>query len=149
MLEAHGKGWASMVDSFAIVRLEAGEELVFGIAVETSTKSFSIQGVNVGGTTTETRRGITTRRVIVESSSGDVKQLANGDVRTVQIAREKQMGVEVLRIVSVTDASGRSLGIGLGGIDPGHEARLKELFPAATLVAKKKGFFSFLRRASP
>ena len=82
--------------------------------------------------------------MIVEVSSGEVTTIANGEVRTITLARDKQMGVEVLRIVSVTDGAGRALALGLGGIDPGHEERVRALFPAASVVAKKKGLFSFL-----
>ena len=127
-----------------IARLEAGEQVVFGIALETSSSSFSIQGIQVGGATRETRKAITDRRVIVEVSTGEVTTVATREVRTIAIGRHKQMGVEVLRIESVTDGAGRTIALGLGGIDPGHEDRVKALFPAASVVAKKKGLFSFL-----
>ena len=133
-----------MAETFAIVQLEPGEQLVFGVALETSSTSFSVQGVNVGGSTKETRKGITDRRVIIEASTGQITSIPNGDVKTVTIMREKEMGVDVLRIVSVVDAAGRTHALSLGAIDPGHEGRIKQMFPAATLATKKKGFFSFL-----
>jgi hypothetical protein len=133
-----------MAESFAIVQLEPGENIVFGISLETSSSSFQVQGVSLGGSSKETRKAVTDRRVIVEASTGDVTLSPNGDVKTVTLAREKQMGVEVLRIVSVADGAGKTHALGLGGIDPGHEARIKELFPAATLATKKKGLLSFL-----
>ncbi len=133
-----------MTESFMIARLEPGEQVVFGIALETSSSSFALNGVQLGGSTKETRKAITDRRVIVEVSTGEVTTIANREVRTVTVARDKQMGVEVLRIVSVTDGAGRALTLGLGGIDPSHEERVRALFPAASLVAKKKGLFSFL-----
>jgi hypothetical protein len=133
-----------MGESFAIVQLEPGEQIVFGISLETSSSSFQLQGINVGGSSKETRKAITDRRVIIEVSTGDVTSIPNGDVKTVTLAREKQMGVDVLRLVSVADTGGKTHALGLGGIDPGHEARIQQLFPAATLATKKKGFFSFL-----
>lgn len=133
-----------MVESFSIVQLEPGEQVVFGISLETSSSSFSVQGISVGGSSKEVRKAITDRRVIVEVSTGDVTAVPNGEVKTVTIQREKQMGVEVLRIVSVANAAGQKIGLDLGGIDPGHEARIQQLFPAATLAMKKKGLLSFL-----
>ncbi|HEY1811879.1 MAG TPA: hypothetical protein VGG74_05950 [Kofleriaceae bacterium] len=133
-----------MAESFSIVQLEPGEQVVFGISLETSSSSFSVQGISVGGSSKEVRKAITDRRVIVEVSTGDVTAVPNGEVKTVTIQREKQMGVEVLRIVSVANAAGQKIGLDLGGIDPGHEARIQQLFPAATLAMKKKGLLSFL-----
>jgi hypothetical protein len=133
-----------MTESFMIARLEPGEQVVFGIALETSSSSLSLDGFEVGGSTKETRKAITDRRVIVEVSTGEVTTLENAEVRTLTLAREKQMGLELLRIVSVTDGAGRSIALGLSGIDPSQEDRVKAVFPAASLVAKKKGLFSFL-----
>ena len=133
-----------MAESFSMVQLESGEQIVFGVSLETSTSSFSVQGISVGGSSKEVRKAITDRRVIVEVSTGDVTVVPNGDVKVVTIMREKQMGVEVLRIVSVGNAAGHKLGLDLGGIDPGQEPRIQQLFPAATLAFKKKGLLSFL-----
>ncbi|HEY3802524.1 MAG TPA: hypothetical protein VGL61_07940 [Kofleriaceae bacterium] len=133
-----------MSESFSIVQLEPDEHVVFGISLETSSSSFSVQGISVGGSSKEVRKAITDQRVIVEVSTGDVTAVPNGEVKTVTIQREKQMGVDVLRIVSVANAAGQKIGLDLGGIDPGHEARIQQLFPAATLAMKKRGLLSFL-----
>jgi hypothetical protein len=133
-----------MTESFMIAQLEAGEHVVFGIALETSSSSFSLNGFQVAGSTKETRKGITDRRVIVEVSTGEITTVANAEVRTVSLGREKQLGVEMLRIESVTDGAGRTVALGIGGLDPTQEAQVKALFPSASLVAKKKGLLSFL-----
>jgi hypothetical protein len=133
-----------MSEGFAIVQLQPGESLVFGPTLETSSSSFSIQGVNVGGSSKETRTGVTTRRVIREVSTGEIQELANGEIKKVTLAREKELGVDVMRLVSVTGADGRTIAVGVGGLDPSEEKRLRAIFPAAELVAKKKGWLSFL-----
>jgi hypothetical protein len=133
-----------MSEGFAIVQLQPGEALVFGPTLETSSSSFSIQGVNVGGSSKETRAGVTTRRVIREVSTGEIHELANDDIKKVTVAHEKELGVEVLRLVSVTAGDGRTIALGVGGLDPNDEKRLRALFPAAELVAKKKSWLSFL-----
>ena len=74
-----------MAESFAIVQLEPGENIVFGISLETSSSSFQVQGVSLGGSSKETRKAITDRRVIVEVSTGDVTLIPNGDVKTVTL----------------------------------------------------------------
>jgi hypothetical protein len=132
-----------MTESFMIAQLEAGEQVVFGIALQTSSSSFSLNGFQVAGSTKETRTAITDRRVIVEVSTGEITTVANAEVRTVNLGREKQLGVELLRIESVSDGAGRTLALGIGGLDPTQEEQVKALFPAASLVAKKKGLLSF------
>src|SRR5579862_577478 len=133
-----------MAESFMIAQLDAGEQVVFGIALATSSSSFSLNGFQVAGSTKETRSAITDRRVIVEVSTGEITTVANGEVRTIYLKREKELGVEVLRIESITDGAGRTIALGIGGLDPTQEEQVKALFPAASLVAKKKGLFSFL-----
>ena len=133
-----------MAEEFTYVKLEEGEQVVFGIALQTSSSSFSLNGFQVAGSTKETRTAITDRRVIAEVSTGEITTVANAEVRTVNLGREKQLGVELLRIESVTDGAGRTIALGIGGLDPAQEEQVKALFLSASLVSKKKGLLSFL-----
>lgn len=133
-----------MSDFFA--QLEDGEEMVFGVVTSTHTTSVSVGGAQVSSRASERRLGITNRRVIIESGDDPAAThiIPNADVRRVFIQREKFMGELSITITELETASGQTIQLDMGGLEPQEKPLIQQTFPNAEIKEKRKGLLGFL-----
>lgn len=146
--------------------LEAGEEILFGVATSSSRSSSSSQenGRLAESLAHESERksGVTNRRVVIETL-GDHSAtiiIPNTSVQAAWIEKSDFMGSAKLHLAAVESTSGQRAELGIGFLDAEEEARIRAAFPNAQIhigaaskghansegqeKPKKKGLLSFL-----
>ena len=150
------------MSDFYYTQLEDGEEVVFGVLTSqsstSSSSSVSVMGETVhsatGGSSQETKYGVTDRRVIVEAAGQPdaTKTVPNTEIRRVYLKRDTFAGQDRLVIDELETASGERLEQDLGLFPDQDEALIRRTFPQAEIVErqeaeappKKKGLLAFL-----
>src|SRR5689334_15481948 len=132
---------------FSVTQLDADETVIFGIDVETYNSSLGGEGgLEHDPLKRETRKGITSKRIIIERThlgATTTETVLNSDVRAITLSRKKYPDGPRLEIISVVDVAGKKHKLGLGGILADRADELRATFPGAQ-IEEKKGLFAFL-----